>query len=104
MVKAPSITKVRVPGSKTEKIKVALSGPGTLKLGSKKTKVKGPKTVTFPVRPAKERLNTLKSDRKLTVRYKLELQPDLGREELKDAHGQAQEQVARRAGATPARP
>ena len=51
VVKAPSITKVSVTkGSKTEKLKVALSGPGTLKLGSKKTKVKAPKTVTLKVK------------------------------------------------------
>ena len=86
VVKAPSITKVSVTkGAKTEKLKVALSGPGTLKLGSKKTKVKGPRTVTLKVKLSGKQLSTPNNIVQATVRYKLDFLVAAGKEELK--HG-----------------
>jgi PKD repeat protein len=84
VVKAPSITKVSVTkGSKSEKLKVTLSGPGTLKLGSTKSKVGRPRTVTFKVKLSKKQLKTLKSEHKLTVHYKLSFSPAVGKKSSK---------------------
>jgi PKD repeat protein len=78
-VKAPSITKVKVrTGKKREQLKVSVSGPGTLKLGSKKTKIKAAKTVTLTVKLSRSQRHTLRSKGKLTVRYKLSFSPISG--------------------------
>jgi hypothetical protein len=84
VVKAPSISKVSVKkGAKSERLKVTLTGPGTLKLGSKKSKVGRPRTVTFKVKLSKKQLKTLKNKGKLTVRYKLNFSPVAGKKSSK---------------------
>jgi PKD repeat protein len=80
VVKAPSISKVSVKkGTKSVQLKVSLSGPGTLRLGSKKTKVKGPKTVTLKVALSRAQRHTLSARHKLTVRFKLSFAPAVGK-------------------------
>ena len=54
-----------------------------MKLGSKKTKVKAPRTVTLKVKLSRKQLNTLKSKHKLTVRYKLSFSPAAGKKSSK---------------------
>jgi PKD repeat protein len=79
VVKAPSISKVKVKkGSKSEQLKVTLTGPGVLKLGSKKSTVGRPRTVTLKVKLSKAQRSTLKSKHKLTVRYRLTFLPIAG--------------------------
>jgi PKD repeat protein len=79
VVKAPSISKVKVKkGSKFEQLKVTLTGPGVLKLGSKKSTVGRPRTVTLKVKLSKAQRSTLKSKHKLTVRYRLTFLPIAG--------------------------
>jgi PKD repeat protein len=79
VVKRPSISNVRVKkGAKVEQLTVKLSGPGTLRLGSKKVKVGRPRTVTLKVKLTKSQLKALKNKHKLTVRYKLRFTPVAG--------------------------
>jgi hypothetical protein len=79
VVKAPSITKFHVKtGKKREQLKVSVSGPGTLKLGSKKTRIAKAKTVTLTVKLSRSQRHTLRSKGKLTVRYKLSFSPISG--------------------------
>jgi PKD repeat protein len=79
-VKAPSIGKIRVKrGKKIERLKIAVSGPGLLRFGSKRFEIRRPRTVTIKVGLSGSQQGTLARRHRLTVRYRLSFAPKGGK-------------------------
>jgi hypothetical protein len=75
----PTILSVTVAkGKKVEQVKLFLTGPGTLKVGSKQLTITGPGPVTIKVKLTKSQRKQLARRRKLTVSVKLVFTPIAG--------------------------
>ncbi len=85
-VTAPSIVKVRVGLGRTlERVRVTVSGPGVLKLGSRKIRVGRPRTITIKVRLSRSQRDRLHSRHKLTITLKPRFVPTSGKTSRKTA-------------------
>ncbi len=78
-VKSASITGYSVKKGKTlERIRLGISGPGTLKIGAKRFKIRTAESFVFKLKRSSAQITALASHRSTTIRLKLKFVPKVG--------------------------
>jgi PKD repeat protein len=84
IVTSPEITAVKVrPGKKVENLKVAVTGPGKLTVGSKTVTASGPGTFTLSVKLSAAQRARLQRHHPVTLRVKVKFAPAFGAASIK---------------------